>query len=100
MHLPYSAYLIIKPPSCERVELNFNIFTYIVCFITTGLLTWRGGLQVWDYLFKTRGHQSDLLRLVYWPFMLLETIGIAFFCVVFIIRTIKALRGVDSYGTD
>ena len=82
------------------MQNNFNIFAYFVCFITTGLLTWRGGLQFWDYLHRTRGHLSELLRITYWPFMFMETIGIAFLCIVFIIRLVKALRGEDNYGTD
>jgi len=82
------------------MQNNFNIFAYIVCIITTGLLSWRAVLQFWDYLHKTRGHLSDLLFIPYWPFMLLETIGIAFLCIVFIIRLVKALRGEDNYGTD
>lgn len=83
-----------------KMNNNFNIFTYIVCIITTGLLTWRAGLQFWDYLFKTRGHLSDLMRIAYWPFMLLETIGIAWLLIVFIIRLVKAIRGEDNYGTN
>jgi TRAP-type transport system small permease protein len=84
----------------SRIQNSFNIFAYIVCIITSGLLAWRAGLQFWDYLFKNRGHLSDLMKIPYWPFMLLETIGIAWLCIVFIIRLVKAIKGEDDYGTS
>jgi len=83
-----------------KMTKQFNIFTYIVCIITTGLLAWRSGLQFWDYLFRTRGHLSDLIKIPYWPFMLLQTIAMAWLFIVFIIRLVKAFRGEDNYGTN
>ena len=59
------------------------IFSYLICFGGSALVTWRGWLRMWNYAHKTLGAETIELSLPLWPFMLVFTLG--FFWLAFIL---------------
>ncbi len=73
---------------------------YIIAGVVSGMICWQGALRAWDYIFKELGGTTVTLGLVFWPFMLLLSIGFGWLCLIFLIDIYLTFREVFKHGTD
>lgn len=77
-----------------RGQSILNILSYIICILICVLVTWRGGLRAWEYVFKETGGYTAILHIIYWPFMMLMAISFAWVTVVFVLDLIDEIKKV------
>ncbi len=68
------------------------IFTYIICVLATGLITWRSAVMTQEYMHIGLGTLTPTLLIPYWPFMLMMTVGFGWFCVILIIDSVNSIK--------
>ncbi len=78
----------------RRVRAGFNIFAYLFCIVSTGILTWRSAVMTEEYMFIERGGLTHTLLIPYWPFMLAMAIGFAWLTVIFIVDLVRSIMEV------
>jgi TRAP-type C4-dicarboxylate transport system permease small subunit len=85
---------IITSRFSQRGQAVFNIFSYTICIVICGLITWQGGIRAWLYIFKKTGQYTVIMQIIYWPFMLLMAVSFAWVTVIFILDLIQAIKKV------
>jgi TRAP-type C4-dicarboxylate transport system permease small subunit len=68
-----------------RMQKYVEVFVYIVCLATSALVAWRMALYTHEYMVMGRGSLTATLRMPYWPFMLMTTLGFLWLAVIFAI---------------
>ena len=83
-----------------RGQAIVYLIAYTICAVISGMICWQGALRAWEYMFKELGGTTVTLGLVFWPFMLLLSIGFGWVCIIFLIDIYLIFREVFKHGTD
>ena len=68
-----------------RGQAILNICSYLMSIAVTVIMTWRGSLMMYDYMFKQLGGTSATLGIILWPFMFIMSLGFAWVTIIFLI---------------
>jgi TRAP-type C4-dicarboxylate transport system permease small subunit len=66
-----------------KVRAGLFIFSYLLCIISSALITWQGWTRMLEYSQKTVGGETITLGLTIWPFMLIFVLGFFWVTVIF-----------------
>jgi len=84
----------------SRGQAIVYLISYIIGAAVTGMICWQSGLRAWAYIFKTLGGVSVTLKMPYWPFMFILSIGFGWLCVILLIDIFITAREVFRRGSD
>lgn len=68
-----------------KVQAGLFIFSYLLCIISSALITWQGWIRMIEYAHKTVGGVTVTLGMTIWPFMLIFTLGFFWVTIIFAI---------------
>ena len=76
----------------RRGRAILEIFSYLISVGVCALISWQGALMTYDYMFTTLGSVTGILRIKYWPFMLIMVLGFFWVLIVFILDLIRSFK--------
>lgn len=73
-----------------KVQTILFILAYFIAIASCFMITWRGWIRGWEYIFRDLGSTTVTLGLPFWPFMLMLSIGFGWVCLIFVADLVKS----------
>ena len=75
-----------------RGQAGMNIISYLMSFVVSVIISWRGFLLMHQYMVEKLGSISAILGILLWPFMLIMSLSFAWVSVIFLYDVYYAFR--------
>jgi len=75
-----------------RGQAGVNIISYLMSFVVSVIISWRGFLLMHQYMLEKLGSISATLGILLWPFMLIMSLSFAWVAVIFLFDVYYAFR--------
>jgi TRAP-type C4-dicarboxylate transport system permease small subunit len=75
-----------------RGQAGVNIVSYLMSFVVSVVISWRGFLLMHQYMVEKLGSISAILGILLWPFMLIMSLSFAWVAVIFLFDIYYSFR--------
>ncbi len=75
----------------QRYQLVIDILSYLLGLAGAGLICWQALIMTEKYIFLTKGGETQILGIPYYPFLLMLTIGFGFLGLMLLVDLLHCL---------